>query len=160
ADAELAAHMDEQAAMFRLTDGLHRADTVGDIYDAALDAIGQALRSDRAAILLSDDKGIMRFVAWRGLSDGYRRAVDGHSPWLPGEKNPGAVRIDDVAASDLSAELKATVLDEGIGACAFIPLMAGGRLLGKFMAYYNRPHRFSDREIAVPFAFSRQLAFG
>jgi PAS domain S-box-containing protein len=160
AETALARHMDEQAALFRLTDGLHRAVSVEEIYDFALDAIQQALRCDRASILLTDAQGIMRFVAWRGLSDGYRRAVDGHSPWRRDDPNPEVVCVADVAASDLAPELKATVVGEGIGACAFIPLVAGGRLIGKFMTYYGAPHEFSGGEIDLAVAVARQLAFG
>ena len=160
AETALAQHMDEQAALFRLTDALHRAETTGEIYDAALDAIGQALHCDRASVLLEDAAGVIRFVAWRGLSDGYRRMVDGHSPWSADDKDPQAIAVPNIGASDLDAGLKKTVLDEGIGACAFIPLIAGGKLIGKFMAYYNEPHDFAPREIAVGFAIARQLSFG
>ena len=34
----------------------------------------RALPCQRASILLFDESGVMRFVAWRGLSDAYRRA--------------------------------------------------------------------------------------
>ena len=51
----------------------------------------------------------MRFVAWAGLSEGYRRAVDGHSPWTRDVKDPQPICIADVATSDLPEALKATV---------------------------------------------------
>src|SRR5262249_39760197 len=62
--------------------------------------------------------------------------------------------------SDLSDELKTVVRNEGIGACAFVPLCEGGRLTGKFMAYYDRPHAFSQDEIDVALAIARHLSFG
>jgi PAS domain S-box-containing protein len=160
AELALARRADEQTALLRLTDGLHRAETVDDIFASALDAIAQALRCDRASVLLSDEQGRMRFAAWRGLSDRYRAAVDGHSPWPADAISPEALCIDDVAASDLSPGLKTIVLQEGIHACSFIPLMAAGRLIGKFMAYYDRPHQFSAGEMALALAIARQLAFG
>jgi PAS domain S-box-containing protein len=61
--------------------------TLQAVYDAALDAIDSALGCERAAILLFDESGVMRFVVWRALSDGYRRAVDGHSPWTRDTKD-------------------------------------------------------------------------
>src|SRR5262245_32803515 len=70
-----------QAALYDFTDRLFRAGSIDDIYDAALDAIIRALDCERASILLFDDAAVMKFVAWRGLSDGYRQAVEGHSPW-------------------------------------------------------------------------------
>src|SRR5581483_6547491 len=70
-----------ETALYRFTDQLFRAGTPDEIYEAGLDAILRILRCDRASILLFDDHKAMRFVAWRNLSAGYRRAVDGHSPW-------------------------------------------------------------------------------
>ncbi|TIX97738.1 MAG: hypothetical protein E5V17_00840, partial [Mesorhizobium sp.] len=66
----------EQAVLFRLTDRLYRANGLGEIYDAALDAICDALGSSRASILRFDSHGVMSFVAWRSLSEEYREAVN------------------------------------------------------------------------------------
>src|SRR5690349_3290865 len=68
------------AVLYRFTDRLYRAETVNQVYDAALDAIIAALGCDRASILLFDDN-VMQFVASRGLSPQYRAAVTGHTPW-------------------------------------------------------------------------------
>ena len=43
----------------------------------------------------------MRFVGWRGLSDGYRKAVEGHSPWDRDERNPRPVYFEDIGLSEL-----------------------------------------------------------
>ena len=83
----LAERMEEQAALYQFTDRLFRTASTEDIYNAALDAIFRALGCERASILMFDDAGVMKFVAWRGLSDAYRRAVEGHSPWKPDTKN-------------------------------------------------------------------------
>ena len=42
----------------------------------------------------------MQFVAWRGLSDAYRQALAGHSPWKPGERDPEPVLVRDVLDTD------------------------------------------------------------
>jgi PAS domain S-box-containing protein len=125
-----------------------------------LDAIRSALRCDRAAISLFDENGVMRFAGWRGLSDAYRRAVEGHSPWKPDEKYPGPICLNDVDVAEIDDSLKAVVKDEGIGAIAFIPLVSRGKLIGKFMTYFNAPHVISDDEIALSLTIARQLAFG
>jgi PAS domain S-box-containing protein len=150
----------EQSALYQFTDRLQHATTLKEIYEAALDAIINALRCDRASILLFDDAGVMRFVAWRGLSDGYRWAVDGHSPWTRDMRKPDPICIDDLDKSDLSDALKMTVKSEGIAALAFIPLMSHGRLIGKFMAYYAKPHAFLPSETALALTIARQVAFG
>src|SRR5581483_5811061 len=133
--------------------------SLGAIYDAALDAILRALRCQRASILLYDAAGVMRFVAWRGLSDAYRAAVEGHSPWERDEQNPEPVCIEEVAAADLPDDLKRVVRTEGIAAVAFIPLQQDGALLGKFMAYYDAPHDFTGEEIETAVTLARQLGF-
>jgi PAS domain S-box-containing protein len=159
-ERSLARRMEEQAALFRITDSLHRAQSLTDVYDSALDAILRALPCQRASILLFDEAGVMRFVASRGLSDAYRRAVDGHSPWTPEARDPKPICIDDVSSSGLDEPLRATIAAEGIGALAFIPLVTGGKLVGKFMSYYDSSHAFTDAELDLAVAIGRQLGFG
>jgi PAS domain S-box-containing protein len=159
-EQSLARRMEEQAALYRITDRLHRAQSLSDVYDSALDAILRALPCQRASILLFDEAGVMRFVAWRGLSDDYRRAVDGHSPWTPEAKDPKPICIDDIESADLDESLRSTIKAEGIGALAFIPLVTGGRLVGKFMSYYDTSHAFTDAELDLAVAIGRQLGFG
>jgi signal transduction histidine kinase len=47
---------------------------------------------------------------------------------------------------------------EGIGALAFIPLVTRGKLLGKFMVYYDDPHVFTSQELETARAISNHLA--
>ena len=129
----LARRVAEQAALYEFTDRLFRATTRHEIYDAALDAIIRALGCSRASVLLFDDSGKMSFVAWRGLSQAYRDAVAGHSPWRPGDRNAQPVCIDNADTADLPPELKAVLARERIEALAFIPLTVDGAVIGKFM---------------------------
>jgi PAS domain S-box-containing protein len=147
-----------QATLYQFVDRLHRAESLAAVYDAALDAIAQALRCDRASILLRDDAGVMRFVSWRGLSDRYRQAVDGHSPWPGEELNPQPKFVPDIASADMDDSLRAIVRSEGIESLAFIPLVANGKLIGKFMTYYDAPHVFDDDELDLSLIIARQLA--
>ena len=159
AEVSLARHRDEQAALYQLTDSLFRSASLSCVYDAALDAIRRALGCKRASILLFDGAGQMKFVAWRGLSDQYRRAVEGHSPWTRDVKEPQPVCVSDVETGDIAEDLKATVRAEGIAALAFFPVVMNGELVGKFMVYYDAPHIFSDDEIDVAVMIARQLGF-
>ena len=145
--------------LYLLTDRLYRAETPNDVYEAALDAITRALGCTRASVLLFDDTGIMRFAAWRGLSDAYRRAVEGHSPWPRDVKDPQPVCIHDVHTTDFPESLKATIKAEQIGALAFFPLVVNDALIGKFMTYYDARHVFSDAELALALTIARQLGF-
>ena len=152
--------VDEQTALYEFTDRLYRARSERDICDAALNAISRALQCERSSILTFDHSGVMRFIAWRGLSDDYRRAVEGHSPWARDAKEPQPICVENVDEADLPETLKATVKAEGIGACAFVPLVAKGELIGKFMTYYDAPHVFSKAEIDLAVTIARQLGFG
>ena len=159
AEFALAQQATEQAALFEFTDRLYRAQSGADVFDAALDAITRGLQCDRASILLFDAAGVMRFVAWRGLSDGYRKAVDGHSPWTPDSKDPVPIQIDDLETADLPEELRDTIRSEQISALAFFPLLAGERVIGKFMAYFREPHAFTQAELDLGVTIARQLGF-
>jgi PAS domain S-box-containing protein len=153
----LAARVREQAALYRFTDRLQHAKTLTDIYEPALDAILGALQCSRAAILLRDSSGAMRFVASRGLSEPYQRAVDGHSPWDANVKDAEPICVRYVAHAAIPEPLKRVVIAEGIHALAFIPLPLAGRLIGKFMAYYDGPHAFPRAEVDLAVTIARQL---
>ena len=119
-----------------------------------------ALEADRASVLRFDQAGVMRFRAWRGLSDRYRAATDGHSPWSPDAVDPEPVVLPDVGTDpSLTEELRQVVLGEGIRALAFIPIAYRGRLLGKFMLYFDRPHRFAEEEILLARTIAGHIAF-
>ena len=159
AEVALARHRDEQTALYQFTDSLFRADSLSDVCDAALEAIRRSLGCQRASILLFDESDLMKFVAWCGLSDDYRRAVEGHSPWTRDAKKPQPVCVSDIETADIAEDLKATVRAEGIVALAFIPLVVNGELVGKFMTYYEAPHVFTDAEINLSMTIARQLGF-
>ena len=147
------------AACLSLTRALGRAASPEDIYTAALDALAHALNVTRASVLLFDPDNVMRFTAWRGLSTGYRDAVEGHSPWTPDTPDPQTIVIGDVAKDRSLGSLRATVLAEGIGALAFIPLVSMGRVIGKFMLYYETPHTMSEDEQQLAELIAAQVAF-
>lgn len=147
------------AALYKLTDRLYRAHTEQEVYDAALDVIMDALGCDRASILLFDEKGIIRFVAWRGLSDGYRTDLEGHSPWKPGDAAAEPIFVKHIDDTDESPRVKQRIKDESIIGLAFIPLFSSGCLVGKFMTYFPEAHEFLPSEIELAVAISRQLGF-
>ncbi len=158
AAAALERQVERVRLLHDLTQVLLRCDTAERIHDAALDCLQRGLKADRAAVLLFDPDGVMRFKAWRGLSDGYRRAVEGHSPWSPDEKEPGPICMPDVTKEDGLGELAPVIAGEGIQALAFIPLVHEDGLLGKFMVYYNTPHQFSDEEISLAETIANHIA--
>jgi PAS domain S-box-containing protein len=159
AEKLLARRAEEQAALFQFTEALQHASGLDEVHACALDAIFRALHCDRAAILLVDSFGFMRFAASRGLSAAYQRAVEGHSPWPSDASDPPPIFIADVATADLPKGVAGAVRAEGIGALAFVPIVANGRLLGKFMTYFDRPYPFARAETDLALVIARQLGF-
>jgi signal transduction histidine kinase len=111
-----------------------------DIYDAALQGIHSAVGVERASVLLFDDDGVMRFKAWRGLSDTYRDAVEGHTPWTPGQPAPDPIVVSDVERDPDLVRYRDVFARESIRALGFIPLILRGRTIGKFMLYWGEPY--------------------
>lgn len=151
--------LSELAILYRLTDRLYRARSADDVYRAALDAIADALGCARASVLLFDGDGVMRFVAARGLSNEYRERLEGHTPWQPGEPDPHPILVSDIDATDEPDWVKTAIKKEGIRALAFIPLVADGRTIGKFMTYYEASRTFSAHEIDIAITIARQIGF-
>ena len=159
AENALADALRQQRALFQVADGLHRASSLDEIYGTAMEAICDALQCERVAILLFDETGTMRFVSWRGLSENYREAVEGHSPWKRDDPDPQPICVPDISTAQLDEGLKNTILAEGIHACAFIPLLSDGKLVGKFMMYFNSARSFADTELQLSLTIARQIAF-
>lgn len=158
AEVETVVGADRVTILYRLTDALYRASNYQEIYEAGLDAITRSL-ADRASILLFDAEGTMSFVAWRGLSEGYRQALNGHSPWRTGDLDPDPILVEDIEATDESRSVKDRILAENIRSLAFIPLLSRRRVIGKFMSYYADTHRFAPEEIDMAVTIARQLGF-
>ena len=149
----------QRDALYRLSEELARASSAAAIYSAALSAIETALDCDRSSILLFDETGTMQFVAWHGLSDGYRRDVTGHSPWARGEADVAPINMADIEVAALDVTLKQTILWENIRGVAFIPLVIDGALIGKFMAYFRAPRELTQEDLNVAVTIARQLGF-
>jgi signal transduction histidine kinase len=128
------------AAVSTLADALASATSPQEIYDAALHGIRTALGVERASVLLFDPDGVMRFKAWRGLSDEYRRSVEGHTPWTLGQPTPEPIVVADVKADPSLEKYHPVFAREDIRALGFIPLASRGKTIGKFMLYWREPH--------------------
>ena len=154
---------DDRAAhlqtLYRLTDRLYRANGMEAVLDAALDAISEGLGCEKCSILLFDSEGVMRFVAWRGLSEHYRLTLEGHTPWSPDTTDPPPIFIPDIEQAQESDIVKRTIVAEGIRSLAFIPITAQGKVTGKFMAYHPHADACSESCKALAVTIARQLGF-
>ena len=142
-----------------LSRAISRTTTVEEICGIALEALADGLGVSRSAILLFDADGVMRFKASRRLSEGYRAAVEGHTPWGPDSLDPEPIIVVDVAKDASLAPFLPIIEAEGIGGMAFIPLMSHGRVIGKFMVYYDSPHRLRPDEVQLASLIAAQVGF-
>jgi signal transduction histidine kinase len=155
---ELRSRLRDLDAVYRFADAVAGAQALDDVLEAALDALLEATGADRASVLLADDAGVLRFRAWRGLSDRYRASTEGRSPWPLDTKDPQPVLVEDIAAAGYEPALERVMRKEGIGALAFLPLVHGGRLFGRFALYHDTPHRWSDRDVLLTRTIANHLA--
>ena len=138
---------------------LGRTRDLDDVYSAALDTLAECLGVSRASVLLFDPDGVMRFKAYRGLSSEYRAAVQGHSPWTPESVDAEPLLVPEVTREPSLQGYLPIFEQERIAAMAFIPLMSLGRVIGKFMLYYDAPHTFDGEEVKLAVVISTAVAF-
>jgi PAS domain S-box-containing protein len=141
-----------------LSGAVTRAAGLEEIYNAALLGLTRSLAVDRAAVLLLDD-GMMRFKVSEGLSERYRKEVEGHSPWPADATNVETILVEDVRSDQRVEPFREALADEGVEALAFVPLVGDSALLGKFMLYYNAPHRFTPAEVMMAETIARQIGY-
>ena len=149
---------DRFRTLYRLMAGLSRAKSLQDVYHAAVTSLLEATEADRAAILLFDEDGVMRFKASNGLSNAYQQAVTGHTPWSPGEEEAKPLVIPDVLDDESLAAYRRVFDEENIRALAFIPIALDAGVIGKFMLYYAAPHDFGAEEIEIAEAIATHVA--
>jgi len=144
----------EMELLFHLARATGAAATLAELDERVLAGLTEMLGVERAAILLFDQHDVMRFVAWRGLSETYRRAVDGHSPWRPDTPDPAPVFVVDAEHDASVAAYRAVFAAEGIRSLGFIPLVHDRRIIGKLMIYGAEPRTFTaeDSQLAITLA--------
>lgn len=158
AEQELQRQFTTIQAVAHLTGVLMSAPTLDEVYRVALDCLLRSINADRASILLYDQQDVMRFAAWRDLSDAYRKAAEGHSPWAPDEKDPQPILVNSIPDEPRLEHLRPVIEAEGIRAMGFIPLTSHNRLIGKFMVYFNTPHQWSEDERALCLSIAGHVA--
>ena len=157
-DATLLTRVRHLEILYRLSTDAVRATDLRCVYEAALDAVVDGLEADRASLLLFDPDGTLRFKASRALSPEYMNRVEGHTPWAPDTPDPVPILVPDVRDDvDLRPYLD-VILEEGIYSLAFVPLRHEGRVIGKFMAYFNEPHEYTIDEVRLAEMIANHLA--
>ena len=133
----------EQAAALAVTMALARAVDVSEAAEAVNDALARSTGLTRTAVLLFEEDGVCRFAGWRGLSDEYRRAVEGHCPWRADAPEAEPIVVGDAQADASLAPYHELLRRERIHALAFVPVMGKTGVVGKLMLYGSAPRSIS-----------------
>jgi PAS domain S-box-containing protein len=144
--------------LYKLLAVLSRARALEDVYHAALTSLLEATTANRAAILIFDEDGVIRFKAAHGLSREYQEAVTGHSPWTRGALDTQPLVIPDAMSDQRVARYHRVLAREGIRALVFVPLAFDAGVIGKFMLYYDQPYECTSDELEVSRAIASHVA--
>lgn len=144
--------------LYQLLAALSKATALPEVFDAAITSLLDATDANRAAILLFDYAGVLRFEASRGLSSEYQEAVAGHSPWQHGQLNTQPIIVPDSLLDENLAKYRDAFETEGIRALAFIPLALSSGVFGKFMLYYDAPHQCATEELEIAQVIATHVA--
>ncbi|HEX5800786.1 MAG TPA: PAS domain-containing protein [Gaiellaceae bacterium] len=145
-------------ALYAMAETVAGASSLDEILQAGLGALADGLGVERAAILLVDAEGVPRFRAWRGVSDAYRAAVDGHSSWPAGDPDPQPILVPDPTGAAELEPYRTALAREGIEGLAFVPLVYAGELIGKLVLYYSEPHDFTAGELQLAGTVANHIA--
>lgn len=122
-----------------LAAALSAASEVPEAARALNDSLGRTTGLPRTAVLLYDRRGVCRFVGWRGLSEEYRAAAQGHCPWKHGEAAAEPIVVQDVTKDGTLAAFASLFAREGVRSLAFVPIMTNAGVAGKLMLYGSTP---------------------
>jgi PAS domain S-box-containing protein len=149
----------QQQTLYELAINLNRASALPEIYEAALEAICRCQGTSRAAILLYEPGGTMRFKAWRHLSEEYRESAEKLLEVHPAESWLQPTCVSDVAKAWWDERVRTIVMREQIRAVALLPIIYEKRSLGRFTVYYDTPHNFNDEELRTAQTITSMVAF-
>lgn len=135
--------------LYELIASLNRLDEIDAVYNLALRSVLRISGSQRAAILLFDADGVMRFRAHVGLSEQYRAAAECYSPWRLDESFPAPIAVDDIETDPAWAGCRELLRAEGVRSLAFVPIVHQRKLIGKFMLYRNDARAFAPRDLQL-----------
>jgi PAS domain S-box-containing protein len=146
------------AALHQLGEMASLARDVDETCRYALDAVAIALGPDRSAVVLMDEAGRPRFRAWNGLSEAYRLGIE---DW-EARNGPGYLErraaVRDAASDELPEEMRRVILAEGIVAGARHTIVHEGRLIGRLILYWNRPHTMDESDIRLAQTIAAHIA--
>jgi PAS domain S-box-containing protein len=131
-----------------------------DIAQRALNTTLVLFGADRGGVWLAHGADVIRFLAGRGLSHEFVRAVEAKYKRLPGARSIATQRptlVRDVTELRFYP-LREETEKEGIRAVLVVPLIFRGEVTGLLTLYHDIPWSYTDEDITLATSLAQQLA--
>lgn len=151
AEFQLQNRMRQLQAIYDVADAINKAVSLESVYTAAASGIENVIGASKIAILTFSEDGSLHFEYSTGLTDEFRNASLEKCPLRTREKSAEPAFIDNVNETALLKDFLPDLKSEGIEAIAAFPLRNKGKLVGKFIVYFDEalPLTASDHELAT-----------
>ena len=159
--AETSTQLHRAEALRRIATDIGSKLDLGQILAGVVDHARVLFGGDRAAVFLRRPDGRVTAEVARGLSEAYLEAVrDFPAPSLPAEAAAARRPLFATHYRDdpRAAEVRSAVVQEGFDTICAAPLCDGADLLGLLIVYHDRPHAWTDEELATLAGFAAQAA--
>lgn len=143
------------AILYYYSNAVHRATSVAEVCELGLTALEITLNVGRTSVLLNRDG--VQFRASRAIHDDGR--IDSLFPWPLDSTDPQPLLVADLSNDPTCEALRDVLTGEGIQSIAFIPILNGGELMGRFILYYGEPHTFTFEEVGVAQTIASHVGF-
>lgn len=149
-------------ALYRADEMLHRSLRLGDVLQALVDVAADILGSDKASVLVWDERRERLIV---GASRGFSPLLAREVSVTPGQGVVGRVAVTGVAegvedVADVVIVMQEVVVPEGIRSFMHVPVMVNDQVFGIFNVNYTQPRTFgaSHRRLLLALAQRAALA--
>ncbi|HET9671953.1 MAG TPA: PAS domain S-box protein [Actinomycetota bacterium] len=139
-----------------LSQALEDAATHDELFEAALDSLQRTLLVAQAGFLLTDEDGVGRFRAWRGLPTDLRDVLErlGVSSGTDG----GPLAVPDVQLDERLAQDRATIERAGCRSFLVVPIVHQGAPVGAVIVCFDRPRELPPDELQFSLALGAQVS--
>jgi len=159
--AETSTQLHRADALRRIATDIGSKLDLGQILSGVVDHARVLFGGERAAVFLCRADGHLTAEVARGLSDAYLGAVqDLEVPSLPAEAAAARRPLFATGYRDdpRAVEVRSAVVQEGFDTICAAPLFDGDELLGLLVVFHDRPHAWSEEELATLAGFAAQAA--
>lgn len=135
--------------MYDFVASLNAAQTIDEIYKIALNGICPALRTSRAAVIVTDNYRRLKYQESLGISNEYKQSIEAFFASSEHQVEAKFRSFPHCAILPSDRTLQSICHTEHIGALAVFPLEYEHRHLGDIVAYFDLPKQFTEEEVQL-----------